>query len=141
MNLWLWLANGVLLVHLAFVLFVVLGGGLVWWRPGWAVWHLPAAAWGAAVEFFQIICPLTYLENWLRIQGGQEAGEADFIQRVILSVLYPAGLTPGIQFVLGCVVLAINVPVYVTLARRGGWLFPARQLVAPADPNADRKAS
>lgn len=52
MNLWLWLANGVLLVHLAFVLFVVLGGGLVWVRPGWAVWHLPAAAWGPPSSSF-----------------------------------------------------------------------------------------
>lgn len=137
MNLWLWLANGVLLVHLGFVLFVVLGGGLVWCRPGWAVWHLPAAAWGAAVEFFHIICPLTYLENWLRLQGGQEVGEADFIQRVILPILYPAGLTPGMQLLLGCVVLAINVPVYVALVWRRGWSFTGRGWASSSDSEAD----
>jgi hypothetical protein len=53
-------------------------------------------------------------------------GEADFIQRVILPILYPAGLTPGMQLLLGCVVLAINVPVYVLLVWRRGWSFTGR---------------
>lgn len=120
MNFWLALANLVLLVHLAFVLFVALGGLLVWWRPGWARWHLPAAVWGATVEFLHLICPLTYLEDWLRLQAGQQASNGDFIQRVILPVLYPAELTPRLQWLLGSAVLAVNLPIYwrVFLGRR-----------------------
>jgi hypothetical protein len=112
------LADTVVLVHLAFVLWVVLGGlaALRWPRLAWA--HLPAAAWGAAIEFGGWICPLTYLENHLRLLGGGEAYRGGFVDRYILHILYPQGLTRGTQVVLGIVVLAINGYVYSRLAAR-----------------------
>lgn len=112
------LADTVVILHLAFVLFVVLGGLLVLRRPGVAWAHLPAAAWGAAIEFGGWICPLTYLENHLRLLGGGEAYRGGFVDRYILHILYPQGLTRGTQVVLGIVVLAINGYVYTRLASR-----------------------
>lgn len=111
------LADLVLIVHLAFVVFVLLGGLLVLrWR--WIAWlHLPAVAWGAGVEFTGWICPLTPLENWLRAQGGEFGYEGDFLARSILALLYPEALTYDIRVVLGIVVLLVNSLVYGGLWR------------------------
>ncbi len=115
------LADAVLFLHLAFVLFVLFGGLLVLrWR--WVAWlHLPAAAWGAVVEFTGWICPLTPLENWLRTQGGEATYARDFIVRYLESILYPEALTPGIQVVLGALVLVVNLAIY-------GWLWRTQRL-------------
>jgi len=112
------LADLVLIVHLAFVIFVLCGGLLALkWR--WIAWfHLPAAAWGALVEFTGWICPLTPLENWLRAQGGEAGYEQDFTTRYLLPILYPGDLTRDVQLMLGTIVLAINISVYGWLWRR-----------------------
>lgn len=105
-------ADLVVVSHLAFVIFVVLGGLLVlrWRRVAWL--HLPAVAWGAAIEFGGWVCPLTPLENTLRQHAGLAAYRGDFIAREILPVLYPADLTRGLQIFLGVFALAVNVVVY-----------------------------
>jgi hypothetical protein len=114
------LADLVLIVHLAFVVFVLCGGLLVLrWR--WIAWlHLPAAAWGTVVEFTGWICPLTPLENWLRAQGGEVGEEQDFIARYLLPTLYPGDLTRDLQLLLGTVVVVLNVAVYCWLWRTRG---------------------
>lgn len=110
-------ADGLVLFHLLFILFVLFGGLLVLkWRPLiW--WHLPAAMWGVIVEVFHLTCPLTYWENLMREAAGQTVYGGGFIEHYVLPVIYPAGLTPTIQLALGSVVLAINVVVYVRLIR------------------------
>lgn len=106
------LADLLLLFHLGFVIFAVLGGLLVW-RWSWAVWlHLPAAGWAAAIEVGGWICPLTPLENRLRLAAGQSGYSGGFVEHYILPVLYPAGLTRQVQFVLAVVVVAINLAIY-----------------------------
>lgn len=112
------LADLVLIVHLAFVVFVLFGGLLVLkWR--WIAWlHLPAAVWGAVVEFTGWICPLTPLENWLRAQGGEASYRSDFIAQYLLPLLYPEGLTHNVQLLLGTGVVVVNAAVYVWLWRR-----------------------
>ena len=113
------LADAVLLFHLAFVLFVVLGGLLVLRRPKLAWLHLPCAAWGVLIEFAGWICPLTPLEVSLRMRGGEAGYAGDFVGHYVTSVLYPAGLTRGAQALLGAFALLLNVAVYVrVLARR-----------------------
>lgn len=111
------LADLVLFVHLTFVLFVLFGGLLTlrWPRTGWL--HLPAAAWGATVEFTGWICPLTPLEHWLRVQGGQVGNEQDFMARYLLPILYPGDLTRDLQLLLGTVVIVLNAAVYWWLWR------------------------
>ena len=115
------LANLVLIVHLAVGVFVLCGGLLVLrWR--WIAWlHLPAAVWGTVVEFAGWICPLTPLENWLRVQGGEAGYEDDFTTRYLLPILYPVDLTRDIQLLLGTVVVVLNVAVYWWL-----WYMQAR---------------
>lgn len=112
------LADAVLLLHLAFVAFALLGGLLALrWR--WMPWlHLPALAWGAIVEFSGWICPLTPLENALRSAGGAAGYEGGFIEHYLLPMLYPAGLTRGVQFVLGGGLLLFNAVVYFLVWRR-----------------------
>ena len=112
------LADATVIVHLCFVLFVVLGGLLVarWPRVAWL--HLPAAAWGAWVEFAGWFCPLTPLENWFRRQGGGAAYTASFIEHYLLPVLYPSSLSRELQWVLGGFVLLINMGIYLAVLRR-----------------------
>ena len=87
------LADLVLIVHLAFVVFVLCGGLLVLMLR-WLAWlHLPAALWGAIVEFTGWICPLTPLENWFREQDGETPYRSDIISQYLLPVLYPEDLT------------------------------------------------
>jgi hypothetical protein len=106
------LADLVVLLHVAFVLFVVFGGllALKWPRAAWL--HLPAAAWGAAAEFGGWICPLTYLEGWLLGAGASASDQPDFLGRYLLPLLYPTGLTRSIQLWLGLGVMAINLAIY-----------------------------
>jgi len=112
------LADAVVLLHLAFVVFVVCGGMLALWRP-WIAWfHVPAAAWGAWVEFSGWICPLTPLENWLRTRGGGTAYDSSFVDYYIVPTLYPASLTRDTQVVLGGSVLVINAVAYALFLRR-----------------------
>jgi hypothetical protein len=111
------LADATVVIHLLFVAFVVCGGLLVlrWPRVAWA--HLPAAAWGAWIEFAGWICPLTPLENWLRLQGGSTTYTTSFVERYILPVLYPASLSRDIQSTLGAMVVLVNAVVYVLILR------------------------
>ena len=107
-----WLANLIVLLHLGFVLFVVFGGLLVLRLPR-VIWlHLPAAVWGAAVEFGGWLCPLTPLEILLRTRAGGEGYRGAFIEHYLMPILYPAGLTRTTQLVLGLVVVAVNAAVY-----------------------------
>ena len=113
-----WLADAVLVVHLAFVLFVVLGGLLVLRWPKLAWIHVPVALYGATIEFVGFICPLTPLEKWLRQRGGEAGYEGGFVEHYITAALYPTGLTREIQIALGLAVLAVNGVVYGMLIRR-----------------------
>jgi hypothetical protein len=112
------LADATILLHLAFVVFVI-GGGLWvarWPRVAWA--HLPAAAWGAWVELAGWACPLTPLENWLRARGGDVPYSSGFIEHYVLPVLYPPSLSRSVQWVLGALVIGVNIAVYAAILRR-----------------------
>jgi len=108
-------ADGLVLFHLLFILFVLFGGLLVLkWR--WLIWgHLPVAAWGVSVEILHLTCPLTEWENQMRLAAGQTGYGGGFIEHYVWPVIYPAGLTPAIQLALGSVVLAVNMLVYLRL--------------------------
>lgn len=110
--LWRLAADAVVLLHLAFILFVLFGALMVlrWPRLIWL--HLPAVSWGAAVELLHLYCPLTPLENRLRGAAGQHGYDGGFVEHYLIPLIYPAGLTPQIQLWLGAVVLMINVPIY-----------------------------
>jgi hypothetical protein len=122
------LADLVVGLHVVFVVFVVAGGLVVLRWPKVAFVHLPAAVWGAAIEFAGWICPLTPLENSLRRQAGQSGYSTGFIEHYLLPVLYPSALTRDIQLLLGFLVIVVNVGIYVYILRRS-------RTLAPADPS------
>ncbi len=120
-------ADTLVVVHLAFVAFVVLGGLLLllWPRLVWV--HLPAALWGAAIALTGIICPLTPMENYFRRQAGLAEYNTSFIEHYFLPLLYPARLTRGLQVSLGLAVVIINVAIYAWLYRR----WSRRRILGP----------
>ncbi|MBU1357375.1 MAG: DUF2784 domain-containing protein [Gammaproteobacteria bacterium] len=106
------LADAVLVAHGLFILFVIVGGVLAWrWRKlAWL--HLPAVAWAAWVAWAGWICPLTPLENSLRAAAGQAGYRGGFVEHYLLGVIYPEGLTRGVQISLGVFVVVLNLAVY-----------------------------
>ena len=113
------LADAITLLHLAFVGFVVFGGMLVVRLPGLARFHLPALAWGICIEAAGWVCPLTYAENALRRMAGEGGYTGGFVETYVLSILYPEGLTRGIQLSLAAGLLLLNILVYARLAPHG----------------------
>ena len=100
------LADFVVAVHLAFVLFVAVGGLLVWRWPWLMRWHLPAVAWGIAIITIGFTCPLTPLEHYLRGRAGQQGHDGGFVDRYVEGVIYPGGFTPLVR---GLIVTAVVV--------------------------------
>jgi len=110
----------VVAVHLLFVVFVVIGGLLLLRWPGLIWLHLPAIAWGVFIEFSGGICPLTPLENQLRLEAGQDAYSGGFVEHYLLPILYPDNLTLDVQQVLGTLVILVNLAIYA-------WVYRIRQ--------------
>lgn len=122
------LADAVVVLHLAFIVFVLAGGALALARPAWAALHLPAVAWACYTEFTATVCPLTPLENALRRAAGAAGYEGGFVEHYLILVIYPAGLTPALQAGLGVVVVALNAVIYAgVLARRRARRIADRQ--------------
>jgi Protein of Unknown function (DUF2784) len=102
-------ADLVVAFHLLFICFVV-GGAFLAWRWPKVIWvYLPAAVYGALIEFIGFTCPLTPLENYLRRRAGEAGYRGGFIAHYLLRVIYPAGLTRGVQVGLGVLVVVIAV--------------------------------
>ena len=112
------LANAVVSIHTLFILFVVLGGFLAWrWRWVASV-HIPCAIWGVLIEYRGWMCPLTPVENALRAKAGQQGYSGGFIEHYLMPTIYPSGLTPRVQALLGTFVLVVNAFAYTVLLRR-----------------------
>lgn len=110
-------ADGVVLLHVLFVVFVV-AGGLLALRWRWIPFlHLPAAAWGALIEFTHGVCPLTPLEQHLRRLAAEPGYTGGFIEHYVVRILYPPGLTAEMQVVLGTAVLLVNAAAYSLVLR------------------------
>ena len=107
------LADIVVLLHLFFVVFALLGGILVLWKSTIAWLHVPAVFWAAGIEFLGWVCPLTPLENFLRNRGGGVGYESGFVEHYIMPILYPVSLTREVQIGLGLVVVFVNIGIYI----------------------------
>ena len=112
------LAAAVLLLHLGFILFVVAGAVLVARRRRLLPLHLAAVGWGTAVEVTGAACPLTALENRLRVLAGTAGYAGGFLDHYLLALIYPAGLTRGMQWMLAGAVLALNAVLYARILHR-----------------------
>jgi hypothetical protein len=111
-------ADLLVVLHLGFVLFVAAGGLAVlrWPRLAWA--HVPVAFWGAMIEFAGWVCPLTPLENWLRLRAGEAGYAGGFVEHYLVPLIYPPGLTRGMQIALGIAVVLVNASAYTVLIVR-----------------------
>jgi len=105
-------ADFIVLLHFLFIVFVLLGGFLVFkWR--WIAWlHLPAVIWGALIVMVGWVCPLTPIENRLRQAAGDEVYLTGFIEHYLGPVIYPSGLKPEIFIAMGVFVIVVNVVLY-----------------------------
>lgn len=112
------LADAVVFLHVAFVVFVVAGGLLAirWPRAAWI--HVPCALWGVLIEYAGWICPLTPLENAFRHRAGEAGYAGGFVEHYVLHALYPAELTPSVRWILGTLVAVINIAAYTYLLSR-----------------------
>ena len=110
-------ATAIALLHLGFILFVLFGGFLVlrWPKVMWL--HIPAAVWGVMIEFGGWWCPLTRWENHLLRAAGRAGYENGFVAHYIMPIIYPAGLTRGLEIAIGVFVLALNLAIYVRVFR------------------------
>ena len=106
------LANFILVIHLGFILFVVVGGLLVFRWPWAAFIHLPAVLWGVAIELGNWICPLTPMEQKLRLAAHESGYTGGFIEHYLIPLIYPDELTRDMQLGLGLFVLLVNVLIY-----------------------------
>jgi hypothetical protein len=111
-------ADLVIVVHLLFIGFVIVGSFLTWRWPR-IIWvQLPAMVYGALVEFAGFACPLTGLQNYLLHRGGQAGYRGGFISHYLIQVIYPPGLTRGLQISLGLLVVLVAVVGYGGYLRR-----------------------
>ena len=109
-------------IHFAFLMFVILGGFLAMWRA-WVAWlHIPCAAWGVMIVAFGWICPLTPLENRFRTEAGLAPYEGGFIENYLLMVIYPPGLTRELQ-----IVFAVLLAVLLMVQYGGAWWLHRRR--------------
>ena len=111
-------ADFVLVVHFCFVLFIVFGGWLVVRRRTFALLHIPAIIWGILIEFFWWTCPLTTIENWLRLRGGESGYENGFIDYFVSLILY-SPMPPTFRYTLGLLLIGFNLFVYRRAFRQG----------------------
>lgn len=106
------LADLVLVAHLAFILFVLLGGlAALRWRLA-ALVHLPSALWGVFIEASGGVCPLTPLENTLRVRAGASGYPGGFVEHYLVPAIYPSALTWELQVGFAGVVVVANAAVY-----------------------------
>ncbi len=122
------LADFVLLLHFAFIVFAVFGGLLALKNLKWAWLHVPAAVWGGLVEFVGWICPLTPLENWLSFRAGAGTYEESFVAHYLLPLIYPTELSRNVQIILGAGVVLINILIYALVVyKRAKRVIPSKK--------------
>jgi hypothetical protein len=115
------LAGVVMVVHLAFILFVAVGALLAWRWPRLVWLHVPAVAWGFGIIVIGYECPLTPLEKWLRRRAGDDGYQGGFVDRYVEDVIYPEEFTPLLRALAAVTIVAGYVRLFRSfgLRRRG----------------------
>lgn len=115
---WRFAADVVVVLHAAFIVFVVVGGLAVARYPRLAWVHVPVALYGVVIQLVGFTCPLTPLEKWLRRRAGSAGYEGGFVEQYVIPIVYPGEFTPTVQFVLAALVVAVNAAAYAFVWRR-----------------------
>ena len=108
-------ANLTLVIHFAFIVFVLFGALITFKSKKIAFIHIPCVFYAAYIEFSHSICPLTYVENWFLKKAHIKNYSSSFIEHYLISIIYPANLTNELQFYLAFLLILINIVLY-TLA-------------------------
>ena len=106
-------ANLTLVVHFTFIVFVIFGALLVFASKKIAFIHIPSVIYGACIELFHFVCPLTYLENWFLRKAGMKSYSSSFIEHYLIPIVYPDNLTAELQFYLGFLLILTNIVIYI----------------------------
>jgi hypothetical protein len=131
---WVWLADAIVVIHLAYLAFIPLGGlvALRWPRVIWA--HLAAAAIGVLSITVGFDCPLTTWEQSLRRRGGQRPYTDGFVDHYLTGRVYPHGYEWAVQVTFGACIVASYVYVVRRMRRTAG---PAPRLSKRVRPLRD----
>ena len=105
-------ADFALIVHFAFITFVVFGALLFFVLTKIIYVHLPALFWGIYIELTHSICPLTHLENWFLQKANLKTYSEGFIQNYLVPIVYPKNLTEDLQIYFAIVLVVINSIIY-----------------------------
>ena len=105
-------ADLTLIVHFAFIIFVVFGALLFFILARIIYIHIPALIWGIYMELTHAVCPLTYLENCFLQKANLKIYSEGFIQNYLMPIVYPKNLTEDLQTHLAIVLIAINIITY-----------------------------
>ena len=105
-------ANLTLIIHFAFILFVIFGALLFFITTKIIFIHIPAFIWGSCSELTHCICPLTYLENWFLHKANLTTYSESFIQNYLVPIVYPTNLTKDLQTYLGIALIVVNMIIY-----------------------------
>ena len=106
-------ANLTLVVHFTFIVFVIFGALLVFASKKIAFIHVPSVIYGACIELFHFVCPLTYLENWFLRKAGMKSYSSSFVEHYLIPIVYPDNLSDEIQFYLGFLLILTNIVIYL----------------------------
>jgi len=110
-------ADAVVVLHLLWIVFLILGA-LVGRRWAWVKWtHLASLAFSIALQTFSWICPLTYLEVWLRKLGGAQPYEGTFIRHYVEQIVY-AGIPHDALLTGTLVIVMLSLWLYFTPKRK-----------------------
>ena len=105
-------ADLTLIVHFAFIIFVVFGALLFFVSTKIIYVHVPALIWGIYIELTHSVCPLTYLENWFLQKANLTTYSQGFIQNYLVPIVYPKNLTEDLQTYLAIVLIVVNMILY-----------------------------
>ena len=105
-------ADLTLIVHFAFIIFVVFGALLFFVSTKIIYVHVPALIWGIYIELTHSVCPLTYLENWFLQKANLTTYSEGFIQNYLMPIVYPKHLTDNLQIYFAIVLIVANMIMY-----------------------------
>ena len=105
-------ADLTLIVHFAFIIFVVFGALLFVVSTKIIYVHVPALIWGIYIEITHSICPLTYLENWFLQKANLTTYSEGFIQNYLVPIIYPKNLTEDLQTYFAIALIVANMVMY-----------------------------
>ncbi|WP_017591260.1 DUF2784 domain-containing protein [Nocardiopsis potens] len=100
------LAEAAMVLHFAFLGYVVAGGFLAWRWPA-ALWpHAAAACYGLGIIVIGWDCPLTHVEQWARLRAGESGlPPGGFVDHYLTGVVYPEAHLMEVRLAAAAVVL------------------------------------